>query len=162
MKNESTTSSELAIEKLYKLEENPLRIGFEPFYKFTNMFIDDLMNFELSSDLVDYLLNLGQSNVTMERLRDHPSQLFEDLKRVYNQTDNLKFMLQFPFSLSTNFMILLIVCLLFIVVIPIAGFFFCVCRLCCAGKFNPYDRKYDSGKRKFYAVIIFAFMVALL
>jgi hypothetical protein len=48
------------------------------------------------------------------------------------------------------------------ILIPIFSFILCSYRLCCKPKFNPFDGKFDSIKRKANATFIFVLLVALL
>lgn len=158
----TTTAAPAAVEtsRKYDLEHNPLRIGFEPFYTFANMFIDGTMHFNIPEKLVELFINMTQQ----ERMRGavNTNAIVNEIKTYYDIHDNLKLITSLPFKISTNFSILLIVSILFVIVVPIAGLFLCMCRLCVRSKFNPYDRKSDSAKRKILATILFGCMVLLL
>ena len=43
----TTTTTTTEMSRKFDLEHNPLRIGFEPFYAFANMFIDSTMHFNI-------------------------------------------------------------------------------------------------------------------
>lgn len=139
----------LSLISLYNFSSNSLRAGFEPFYTFTNSFIDNLFELHVPNQ-VKQLANSSWTNFWNGIIQDYDlkSGLFQNLK--------------FATTVQPGMVNFTIISILISALLPIIGFCICWYRTCCRGKFNPFDNKYDTYKRKIYSIILFILLVASL
>lgn len=127
------------------LHDNSLRAGFEPFYYVTNLFIDKIISPKVPKEFIESPI--------------------ESVKNVINRTikhKEWKQLVIIPFKYYPSLSGLIIGVLFLVVFLPILGLLIMCNRCCCRGKFNPFDRKKDSLKRKFNATVLFILLLIIL
>lgn len=139
----------LSLISLYNVSSNSLRTGFEPFYLFTNFFIDNLFEPHIPHK-IKQAANSSWNEFVQQVLDDYElkTNWFQDVK--------------FASIVQPGLVNFLIISIVISILLPIAGFCICSYRTCCRPKFSPFDRKYDTYKRKLYSFILFILLVASL
>ncbi|RNA13544.1 prominin isoform X4 [Brachionus plicatilis] len=138
----------LSLISLYNFSSNSLRAGFEPFYLFTNFFIDNLFEPHIPQEIKQAASNSSLTKFADQVLEDYglKSSWFQDLK--------------FSSIVLPGLVNFIIISMFVSIFVPIVGFCICSYRTCCRGKFSPFDHKFDTYKRKLYSFILFILLIA--
>lgn len=133
----SNNSFSFTDETFFNLKMKFQRKGFEVFYNLTNKFIDEVF----------------KPNI--------PKGTIEDLIEKYIPRKTIDYIRQ-PYKLYPSLVYFTIGVVVTSILISFVGFCVFAYRCCCKKKLNPYDRKCDSFRRKFNALVMFIILMAIM